>query len=472
MEAVSVPVRARLLLEGTFRIALTAYVIIEYISLAGAGPLFDISRSILGGIVTITAIALLPPRLRILPIGLLAAGASAALLSGASAGLLFDSLREMSNIAPMLAFVPILGVIFRRRPYGLALFGGGRTLRQSPATFQMSVSVVTHLTGAVGALSAVMIAYEVMRQAVAGYQDRLLRGGVAILRGYVTSMLWAPNATAFAIAVHYTGAPVLKAISVGLIVAVAALLLQAGFEWWEERPVAAAGASPSGDDGDDQIPDRQKLVLEFALIMAGLLGAVIVLERLLHMTLLHLVPLVSVLLVAVFSLVRGGWRQLSGSITEYFHESLPQRHRELSIMQSGGFLAGCLRHSGLGDAGVEFLVGFLPETSFALAPLLALGIIIMALIGFPPIPATLIVAASVDYSTFAVSPAYFSVSLLLGAVTGFLLAPLSIPAIVLSGMMRTGTTQIGFRANWLFGPTLFIVGQGVLWFLRAYTPLH
>lgn len=463
---------------------MVAFVGVEYLGLFSDPPGLNEAEAVLGGIVTITAIALSPAMMRVLPMVALGVGVLVVVATGTPAVVLLDSLRELSNIAPLLTFVPLLGIVFSSRPYGQALFGTGTAGRRSPVAFQMGVSLVTHLTAAVGALSAVPITFEVMKQAVAGSYLRLRRGGVAILRGYVTSMLWAPNATAFAVAVHYTGAPLPNAILVGLSVAVTLMLLQVAWEWWEERRWSHKSMPDGGDtvvdqghDGRDGLGsttslDRPRLVAEFILIMVALLGSVILLEQWTGLTILHLIPLVSIGLLVVYMLIRAGPQQLGHVLSDYYRHGLPERYRELAIMQCGGFLAGCLRQSGLGDAGVQLLLGIVSDTSYALAPALSLCIVLMAMAGFPPIPATLIVAASIHPATYASAPAYFSIALLLGTGTAFLIAPLSIPVIILAGMMRTGTVILGLRSNWLFAPLLFVVGQVVLWVLRAYTPLY
>ena len=219
--------------------------------------------------------------------------------------------------------------------------------------------------------------------------------------------------------------------------------------------------------GEVTTSSRTQLLVEFFGLMAGLLGAVVLLERLTGLSVLHLVPLAGLAVVAVVTLWRSGWAGWARLVRDYTRDGLPARYRELLIMQSAGFLAGSLRHSGIGDAGIARLLAWVPEASPWLAPLLGLIIIALGLVGFPPIPTTLIVAASVSPAVFTTAPAYFTIALLLGTGISFLLAPLSIPVVLLSSALDVGTMRLGARANWLFAVCAFVFGHVILWLLRT-----
>ncbi|MBX6377750.1 MAG: hypothetical protein IRY95_04300, partial [Clostridia bacterium] len=255
-----------------FRWSLLGYIVVEYAGLLGTWPWRETLASVLGGVVLVAALVLLPPRARLLPLGLVAAGLAVTATARAPAGVLLACLREMSNVAALLALLPVLGRVFQVKPYGLALFGTGRPLSRSPVAFQQAVSLLAHAVGAVATFSALVVTYEVLRQA-ASDQRRLVRGCVAILRGYTASILWSPNATAFAIAAHYTGAPLARAVPGGLCLAAAAFVYQTVFEWWEERRLRVVGATAAVDGvaaaaAEGGVPPvRRRLVAEFLVIM-------------------------------------------------------------------------------------------------------------------------------------------------------------------------------------------------------------
>ncbi|MBX6378096.1 MAG: hypothetical protein IRY95_06045, partial [Clostridia bacterium] len=217
-------------------------------------------------------------------------------------------------------------------------------------------------------------------------------------------------------------------------------------------------------------PVRRRLVAEFLVIMAGLLGSVVVLEEAVGIDIVHLVPLVGVAAaVALSFFLDGGLAAVGRLAGEYGRDGLLARHREMALVQSAGFLVGSLRLSGLGGAGLDFLRRSLPDTPLGLAPWLAVLILVLGFVGFPPIPATLMVVASVDPATFGDAPAYFALSLVVGTSVSLLLAPFSIPVVVLSAATGREAREFGFRANWLYGAGLLVVGQAVLWLLHSRT---
>ena len=456
--------------QACFRWSLIGYVGAEYAALGIPAPLLEPVRAALGGVVLVLALMLMPDAsARRVPLGLVAAGLVVGLASPRPDQALIGGLYELSDVVALMTIMPAIGLVFEDRPYGAALLAVGPALARKPLLFNLAMSLFTHCVAALGSVSSLFIASEVLRQAAGANPRRLEAGGVAILRGYTLSFLWAPSAVPTLIAIHYTHAPLGKAMASGIAIAATAFLVQAALEGCRgrRRPIlsgAGREAAATMEMASPFLPvsstgDARRLMAEFFLILSAFLLGLLLLEPVTGLGIVHLAPLVAVMVAAIVSTLRSGPGRFMNFLCDYARNGILLRHKEIAIVHSAGFFAGALRISGLGQQAVAWLEGGLAPTGVDLVSLLALVIPVLAATGIPPVAALSMVVASIDSTVFAAAPVRYALLLLLGTMLGALFAPFSLPMIVLSRATGVPATALSLKANWMYGLVLLLLGR-------------
>lgn len=459
-----------------FRWALVLYLVAEYGSIVpapGHGPVWGPIKAVLGGIVLVTALLLAAPGLgRHIPLILITAGLAINLTGPDPLATIPSALHELSNVAALLALMPMIRTVFEGRPYGQALLMLGPVLQKKPVVFQLAISVFTHVISSVASVSSLFISSTVLGQMTGNNPRRLHRGGVAILRGYTAGFLWAPSAVPLIVSMHYTGATLAATLPVGLALAVLLVGFQTAFEWLVERKSGVQGAGLSGDGAmvpvELQVEKPHRLVMEFLILLAVFLGSVLLLESVTGIDLVHVVPLVAVGMALGYKRIHGSTAELRNMVKDFAAKELLARHGEMALIQSAGFLAGSIRLTGLGERVIAALLQLLPGGDASLVPLLAILIPLIAISGIPPVGATLLVVASLEPSLLAAAPVQSTLSIMLGTSAAALLAPFSLPAIALSQATGFPIWSISLRANWFYVIGVIFTGRLGLWVLSRY----
>ena len=391
----------------------------------------------------------------------------------------------LGDIIVLVSLAHVLILLLQIRQYAPHLLGILRQFVRDASQMSIWSSVLTHTIASAGSLTGLLIVYEMLRPGVIGPEPSRLtdpsaepmvrRLSSAIIRGYALTVLWAPSSVPFATAVSFTGASVLWVMIPGFLLAMCGLAFhaflerragpksQSHFRWQDTQEAVSL------ESGQAVFETKPSRVIEFFVVLATIILSIVIISQISSLSLLQVIPLVILSVTVCVLLFSGQIGELFRISKDYVREILPGKNQELVLLTASGILVSAFDQTGTGLRLFELLTRALEPLPIGMPSALAVTILIIGLIGIPPLVITILVATLMDPAMKAMSPELISLSIASAICAGTMLTPNSVPLLVLSGLIQRTPFQAGLRWNLPFAVVFFVFTQIVIeiaWYFR------
>lgn len=452
-----IPLLARLL----FPAAVVGFLLLYYLDVFLDWPWTQPLRALLGVICYVLALLTTPLQRLTLVLLLLTGALLAWRFPGAVAVL--HGFRELEQVLAMVLLVPLVGRWFRHRDYAPVMAALARRYVRSDAGLFTSIAFLVQTIGAVVTFTGIIIVHQVLRDMVSQQRDAYDRFlSIAMLRGFQLHTLWSPNAPAFAVALQFTGAALLPAMGWGLLLMVVGLAVVTGVAAWERRGEPSIAALLR-EEAAPEPAGSVRLAREFFIVSAGMVLAVIVIEQATFLTLLETVPLVTSGFTVLAFLLSGALRALREHVVHYAGRDLNSMRQQAVLFFTAGLLIMALRQTGAGALAFGEFAAVIDRSPLGIVPGLTLLVVLLGMMGIPPIPASLLLAGTLDPALLKTAPEFATLGIAIGASLSLIMSPITVPLLVFSAMTGRDTITLGMRWNWRSSLVLFVVFHTLLW---------
>lgn len=400
---------------------------------------------------------------RILATLFLGAGTIMMVRSGAGVGDWFAAHGEMMYLLALFSVVPMLSAPVRLGGYGHAIETVLRSRVRGVNQLNCLITALAFLCGSFMSMAAIPIMMTSMAQVVRHYplKDPQRFATVSAIGGYVLPILWTPvsgvvGVVLFSLHLEWTAMfPVLFGMSlVGLL---GNWLL---FYLFEARGTPAVAAQEPVD------PAARKAALPRLLQMvAGIVLLVLCIgacERVLRISLVSAVILVSLPYAFLWSALLGRGRGFGAALREHFVQRLPRQADQFALFLSAGFFVRAMHFSGVDHAANLWLLAWHARLGthwfLSLMPVMALA---AAYVGVHPLIAIALLGEALRPDVLGIAPAQLAVALVGSSVLTYLLGPFSGTL----GLVQSLTSVSSFRLaawNLPYALMIFLVLQATL----------
>lgn len=387
---------------------------------------------------------------------LLTVAAGVSLASGLSGDEVQRALGAWTEIAVLLAVVPIVSALLVRRRYIQVVIAAAT--RVGALATQLAVLISGHVVGSVALLAVVPVLGDFL-----GLRDQppAVRRHYAqlILRGFVSSVAWSPSTGAMAVIVLATGLRWTQLAPALLLVGGSGLLL--GVLWTvtvHRRSDVPVELSDEGllDLAADRAPDRNR-VLELVGFLAVTFVLILVLELRDFATTVVVVPTVMLTTTLGLLLITEGPRVAATTVRDHLLVRMPRGAGEAAFLLAAGFLGSVLALSGLSEVAVGRTLDLAGSIGISLQVVLPLLVVAVTLMGVPPLVSVALISGAIPLALTGLAPTLYAALLVIGSGASLLIAPLTPTMLMVANYAGTSPTRTGVDANRLFAPAYLVL---------------
>ncbi|MBP3953575.1 hypothetical protein [Bacillus suaedae] len=447
-------------LNNLFVISLVLFISSYFLSLIWQMPLFVELLSGAGLVMLVSTLFVLPKKDLLLPILLLAVSMSIILITSSSPLVLWIGLREMSAIVPLIILISLVGWIIGHRPYVKALILLGEKRITTTFRFYFLVSAMTHFIASFMTVGGIPFVYQIFKDSKKptisedAWEFAL---STAIMRGFTLTVLWTAVHPAFAYVIVGTNAPLLPTAIKGIGLAFIGFFIS----FFVFRLQAKRLQMPSDITPDLPMNDNQRLnglISQFVLWVLLIMGGILLTNLWFSIDILLAVPIVIVAVTTLYFLCNHSMTQYKTLLIGLVKHDLGKKKKEIMLILAAGILVGTLKETGYGQVLFSYFLLVIDFMNINILIGLTLIVVLLGFCGFPPIPAMVLLSGILVDIPGSYSLDLIALSLLLGVSVTLIIAPVTVPLLLLSGQNGRSLAENGFHSNLLFGLALLVIG--------------
>jgi hypothetical protein len=375
--------------------------------------------------------------------------------------------REMKEVLPLVILVSLLEWLVGHKPYVQALFGLGRGKIKTSVHVYSFATTVSHLVSSFMTVGGIPFVYQLLK---GKKQPDILELAweftlsTAILRGFTVSVLWTAVHPAFAYVVAGTDAPLIKTMLLGMGLAAIGLVIGLLIFILQYKKM---GFEPNFYDGpkDEETVDK-KLVFDFFVWIGILMAMIFYFHIFIGMEILVTVPVVILIVTFLYFLWNRSMKKYSKMWGKLIRDDLKTKRGQVLFILSAGLLVSALKKTGFGETLFQTFLKVITWLHLDLLIGLSIIVILLGFAGLPPVPAMVLLSGILTNLPPGYPTELISLSLLLGVSVTLVIAPITVPLLLISGQNGRSLFQNGFVWNIIFGITLLVVGQIYLQMLK------
>ena len=387
---------------------------------------------------------------------LLSAAAGVSLTSGLSSDEVQHALGSWTEIAVLLAVVPIVSALLVRRRYIEIVIAAAK--RVGALATQLAVLISGHVIGSVALLAVVPVLGDFLglRSQAPAIRQHFAQ---LILRGFVSSVAWSPSTGAMGVIVLATGLRWTQLAPALLLVGGSGLLL--GVLWTMSVHRRSEVSMELSDEGllnlsADRASDRSR-VLELVGFLTVTFVLILVLELQDFATTVIVVPSVMLTTTLSLLLLTEGPRIEATTVRDHLLVRMPRGAGEAAFLLAAGFLGSVLAASGLSEVAVGRTLNLAGSIGISLQVVLPLLVVAVTLMGVPPLVSVALISGAIPLALTGMSPTLYAALLVIGSGTSLLIAPLTPTMLMVANYAGISPKRTGVDANRLFAPVYLIV---------------
>lgn len=411
-------------------------------------PLLDDVNIILMVVVLVMSVFVSTGSSRLIGIILIAISVGLLLYAQAPAEEWVRALRKNADLIVMFILIPLIGIPVQHGGYNESLRSLFARYANSEGRYYSLVGGMAAVAGALISIAAVPLAFEMSRESRLGANKRLL--GMALARGFVTCMIWAPTSATIALVVSVTSAEwvsfapcaivcALVAEGVGILMTVLSRRVGGKASAMDDGASASKGAPGSIDKAKvAELAVFSVLLIVFIALVSQLFG----LSAIIVVAMASLVwPFVWMLVIRRFSLYR---KELKNA---YFERKLPGAKNQIVLFAGAGMLAQSIGYSGIGDVIAQALVLTTGQSALLLTTAIVIIVLLTCAAGIHPIVATAVIGGAIDPALCGISAAYLALVLSMSWALGNTICPASANVIAVADMVQASPMEASLKWN-------------------------
>lgn len=375
---------------------------------------------------------------------------------------------QMRSMVGLLIIMPLVGFVLREEPYIENIMALFQHVIHTSKRFYFSIVIFTQIIAYFLLFGAIPMMHQFINVILKGHSSLAWENfkGTALLRGFALSTIWVVSIPSFIFAVETLGASLSITIMQGLSIAFVGSILAVLFSHFQEKkygedltPALQVAIEKSVTEASP-LHVRKKQVLEFIFLFISLFGTVFLLHAFFDVPLMILIPLVIILWVFIFYIFKRPYQKIKQTISEYYHHTLTRQAYQLNMMLTVGVLIYALNKTNFSTntvKGLSYLQKTIPFVN--ILSLLPFIIIFLGFMGLGPLTVMVLVAGILESMSFPYPPELIVLAVTSGSVISILISPLIMPVIVLSASNGLSLFTNGFKFNWKYAISFYMLVQ-------------
>lgn len=377
-------------------------------------------------------------------------------------------LRQMRNIVGLLIIVPMIRFVLMEEDYIGAVISAAHSFLDTGRKFYAGMIGFIQIIAYFLIFGAIPMMYEVVNSILKNNQGEAWEHfkSTALIRGFSLSVIWAISIPSFAYVVEIMDAPLGRTILQGLCIAVVGMILSLTFFHFEEKrygiDITAGLQSELKHVIKHQKNPRQtnRLVAEFIVLFLTLVASIFIAYAMLHLELLVLIPLIILLWITAYYVVKRRPKRLTQEMYQYFSKDAEGQGYQLSMMLGVGVFIYGLHQTSFAQLVVDGIYTVQEGIPYLnILYFLPFIIIILGFFGMGPMTVMVLVGGILETVDLAYPPELVVLAITSGSMISILLSPLIMPLIMISSANGMSALKNGIGFNWKFAIVMYVVVQ-------------
>lgn len=360
---------------------------------------------------------------------------------------------QNAGIVTLLVTVPLLGFPLLYYDFQQAILKISQRYFNTPLSFYKITTLLTYSLGIILNIASISIVYHLLNDTKEQYPDYLFSS--ALTRGIMASGIWSPSFVGVAIVLHYTGLSWITIAPLGFLLATVSLLLSIKFEqshYKNDQKIDALAEKGLEISGETEILLKKLIKVGFSLLFA-----IVLLESLTDLSVLVVVPIVSIFGPFIIALIWGKLPVFFDSLNNFTNNKLPDMKNEICLFTGAGLFGHSLDIAQIGSY-VSNIINYLNiQQSFLLIVILLAIIILFSLIGVHPLISASTILITLPVTKLPLMPIQYALTVLIGYSIATILSPISGTVLIASGVLKKNPFKIGLYENGQYSVCLIIV---------------
>ncbi|WP_226580816.1 hypothetical protein [Halobacillus litoralis] len=272
--------------------------------------------------------------------------------------------------------------------------------------------------------------------------------GKSYLIGFTSSMLWSPYFASVAIVLYEVGGEFSQYIALGLTAALIQLGIGNLLFKRSSKKLKIIKKQEMEDTKEDPGIEKvhRKNVWKIFSMLLGMIGILLVLESITHISMLTLVSLIAVFVPLVWALSLKQWENLWHEFKEYLKKIAHMDH-EITLFLSAGLFGLAIRNTAFSGQIQSFLLWNAEQSLLFFVLVIFAVVLFFACIGIHQIVVIPILASQVSTINIGMSPEFLALIFIMSWSMTAVLSPLNAINIIVSHCLQRNGLTIGFRWN-------------------------
>lgn len=466
----------RRILNTIYTVICVLLILVEFIGVLVGNESVILIKSFFGVFLLISSFFLSKIRDSLMPIVLLSAALILMVISGMDVQLMemFVGFQEMHPIIVIVLVIPLISIVLKQKPYIESVMVFGIKWIKSSVHFHFLLLVFTQCISFFLLPTTVPVVYQFVSKLFGNESQWEVIQTTAIYRSVALAGVWVISFPSFAYAVEVLEVPLVTAIFQGVLLSALGVLLSVLFVI---KLVKRSGMSFKIEEFTEVVVKRQQDLLnvkenaiEFLFLFSSLLMSILLFNFLLPLSLLTVIPLVTIIWTGIYFVVKKEKKPLLSDMKQFVKTGLIQKQKEINIFITAGFLVTALETSGIG----EFLIKELYMLStehilFNLLLFFPLIITFFGMIGIPPSASMIMVVEFVNKLPYDYSNSTVLLSLTLGTAISVLISPIAVPGVLLSSINGQRPWQNSIQKNLYYAIVFFCISEIYIFCLNIFS---
>lgn len=358
-----------------------------------------------------------------------------------------------AGIITLLVTVPMLGFPLFYEDFQQAIMKISKKHLNTPVSFYSITTILSFCLGILLNIASMSIVSHLLNETKKQYSNNLFSS--ALTRGIMGCSIWSPSFVGVAVVLHYTELPWIKIAPFGILLALISLILSIKYEQYHFKDYQKIKTLTQSETKISK--ETSKILKRLMILGISLIFTIVFLELLTGLSVLVVVPLVSLLGPFFIALIWGKLPVFYDSFKNYANNKLPNMKNEIVLFTAAGFFGHSLNIAKIGDYISEVIYYLNIQQSYLLIAILMAIIIVFALIGVHPVITVSTILITLPVSKIPLMPIQFTLTILISYSIATLLSPISGTVLVASGILKENPFNIGLFWNWQYALILIII---------------
>ncbi|WP_099159755.1 hypothetical protein [Virgibacillus ndiopensis] len=375
---------------------------------------------------------------------------------------------QMRNMVGLLVVVPMISWVLKEEAYMESIISFSHKILNTSRKFYFGMISFTQIIAYFLNFGSIPMMYQFANMILKDEKGEAWENfkGTALLRGFALSTLWVVSIPSFAFVVETMHASLWISILQGLGLSFGGVIVAVIFSRYEEKRYGVDLTAGLQNEIDEVLRNAtnkgqiKRNVVEFVILFVTLFGSIFILHYFVAVELLFLIPLVVLVWILAFYVVKKRPHKLWKEARVYVGKGMIHQSYQLSVMLGAGMMISALNQTDFASIVIDSIYT-LKETLPLINVLyfLPFMVIILGFFGLGPLTVMVLVGGILGSLELPYPPELIVLTVTSGSAISILLSPLIMPIIALSGVNGLGGFKNGIKFNWKYAAVIYVVVQ-------------